>query len=74
MPDISLEDITNFNPPEKDNSTISIDEEENIKLKKESKLYFNKIIGDKIKEKNKIGALNPEKKYRKVKSKNKNVI
>lgn len=74
LPNISLNDITNFIPPEKDNSTISIDDEENNKLKKESKLYFNKIIGDKIKEKNKIGALNPEKKYRKVKSKNKNVI
>ena len=77
LPNISLNDITNFIPPEKDNSTISIDDEENNKLKKESKLYFNKIIEDKIKEKNKIGdieQLNPEKIYRKEKSKNKNLI
>ena len=52
LPNISINDITNYNPPEKDTSTISIDEDNN-KLKKESKSQLNKIIEERKKERNK---------------------
>ena len=52
LPDMSLNDITNCNPPEKDNSTISINEEYK-QIKKESKKNFNKIIQERQNEKNK---------------------
>ena len=51
LPDISLNDITNCNPPEKDISTISlVNEENNMILSKENKNKFNKIIKEHIKE------------------------
>ena len=51
LPDISLNDITNCNPPEKDISTVSlVNEDNNIILSKENKNKFNKIIKERIKE------------------------
>lgn len=79
LPDISLNDITNCNPPEKDNSTISINNEENnAALYKENKNNINKIIQERIKEKNKDAVEdkdnqgNQEKINEKEKEKNKN--
>ena len=75
LPNISLNDITNYNPPEKDNSTISIIEE-NGHLKKENKKHFNKIIQEREKEKRHKGCIeqiNSQKIYIKEKSKNKSL-
>ena len=79
LPNISLNDITNYNPPEKDNSTISI-KEENSHLKKENKKHFNKIVQEREKEKEKekkrkesIDEINPKKNTLQEKSKNKSI-
>ena len=85
LPNISFNEITNYNPPEKDNSTISIDEDNN-KIKKENKNHFNKIIEERKKERDKIKeikeiketkekcTINIEKNiYKKEKSKNRSI-
>ena len=51
LPNISLNDITNFNPPEKDYSTISINNDKNSESIKEKKIQLNRIILERKKEK-----------------------
>ena len=53
LPNISLNDITNFNPPEKDYSTISINNDKNSESIKEKKIQLNRIIQERKKEKDK---------------------
>ena len=53
LPNISLNDITNFNPPEKDYSTISINNDKNSESIKEKKIQLNRIIQERQKEKDK---------------------
>ena len=77
LPNISFNEITNYNPPEKDNSTVSIDEN-NDDFKKENKNHFNKIIEERKKERDKLKEIkeineNIEKIYIKEKSKKRSI-
>ena len=63
LPKLSLNDITNYNPPEKDNSIISNNEEDNTKYQESQKIKnenqnkienYKKVKTKSIKEKNSI--------------------
>ena len=54
LPNISLNDITNFNPPENDYSTISINNDKNSESIKEKKIQLNRIIQERKKEKDNL--------------------
>ena len=70
LPNISLNDITNFNPPEKDYSTISLNNDKNSDSIKEKKIQLNRIILERKKEKNKNEIIDFNNKRQ---SKNKNM-